>query len=336
MSNIKVLGIDLAKNIFQLHGANAKGKCVVKKRLSREKLIEFMSNLSPCMVGIESCMGAHYWARLFKSMGHTVKMMAPQFVKPFVKSNKNDRNDAAGIAEAVVRPEMKFVPIKTLEQQDILLLHRARELAIKRRSSQANQIRGLLADYGIILAKGIRHVSKLLEVLEENKAKITPKAEKVFKQLYKQFQQYDEEVSAYEKEITQEVKQNALCQEVMKVPGIGPMTASAVVSSVGNASVFRRGREMAAWLGLVPKQRSSGNKTRLLGISKRGNHYLRKLLVQGARSVVTLCEKKTDGLHLWVADKKRRLGFNKAAVALANKNARMIWAIMATGECYRG
>jgi len=335
MKDIKVLGIDLAKNVFQLHGTNAKGKCVLKKRLSREKLIEFMAQLPPCLVGIEACGGSHYWARSFTGMGHSVKMMAPQFVKPYVKSNKNDANDAEGINEAVMRPNMRFVPIKKIEQQDVLLSHRARELVMKQRTAQANQIRGLLAEYGVIIALGISHIRKMPEILENNKQKLTPKAEAIFMRLYEQFKSYESQVGVYDKEIQQQANSDPMCVEIQKIDGIGPLTASAMVASIGDAKVFNNGREVSAWLGLVPKQHSSGNKVRLGGISKRGDRYLRTLLIHGARSALTRCEGKTDKKNQWATDVKQRCGFNKAAVALANKNARTIWALMATGECYR-
>jgi transposase len=335
VKNIKTLGIDLAKNVFQLHGIDAKGKAILRKRLTRQKMIEFIANLTPCTIGIEACTGAHYWARTFKSMGHEVKMMAPQFVKPYVQSNKNDQNDAAGIAEASTRPKMKFVPIKTIEQQDILLVHRARQLAVKQRTAHANQIRGLLAEYGIILAKNIINIQNVPQILEENADKLTPYATRHFEQLYKRFQEFDKEVDEYGKEIERFAKQDTRCQELMKIEGVGSLTASAAVATIGDAKVFKNGREVAAWLGLVPKQHSSGNKIVLGGISKRGDRYMRTLLIHGARSVVNICEKKTDRRSLWLADKKTRAGYNKAAVALANKNARVIWAILATGECYR-
>jgi transposase len=335
MKNIKVVGIDLAKKVFQLHGTDAKGKRVMSKRLSRTKLIEFMSNLTPCIVGIEACTGAHYWARLFTSMGHTVKMMAPQFVKPYVRSNKNDRNDARAIAEAVTRPDMKFVPIKTIEQQEALLIHRARQLLIKQRTAQANQIRGLLSDFGIIIEKNIAHMKEVPALLEIHGDKLTSHAIELFKDLYQQFQQYDKKIQAHDAYIERMAKEDVRCQELMKIEGVGPLTASAAVAMIGDAKAFKNGREVAAWLGLVPRQHSSGNTIRLLGISKRGDRYLRTLLVHGARAVVALCEKKTDGRSVWIADKKQRCGYNKAACAVANKNARIIWAILATGECYR-
>jgi transposase len=335
MRNIKTLGIDLAKNVFQLHGIDAKGRCVLRKRLSRSQLIEFVANLATCTIAIEACTGAHYWARLFTARGHTVKMMAPQFVKPYVQSNKNDRNDARGIAEASTRPDMKFVPLKTIEQQEVLLLHRARQLVIKQRTAQGNQIRGLLAEYGIILAKNIAHLEKVPALLEEHSDKLTPRAIDLFKKLYAQFQRYVQEVEEYDKQIEHVAKQDARCCELMKIEGIGPLTASAAVATIGDAKAFKNGREVSAWLGLVPKQHSSGEKIRLGGISKRGDRYLRTLLIHGGRAVVNTCANKLDSRSLWISSKKNRCGYNKAAVAVANKNARIIWAILATGECYR-
>lgn len=335
MKDIKVLGIDLAKNVFQIHGADAKGKSVLQKRLNREKLLPFLATLSPCLIGIEASTGAHHFAREFKKLGHTVKIMAPQFVKPYVKSNKNDRNDACGIAEAVVRPAMKFVPIKNLEQQDMLLSHRARELAVKQRTAQANQIRGLLAEYGVILPKGIKHIKTVVVVLENNQDKLTSKSKIIFIRLYEQFKIYDEQVKMYDKEIEHDANQDIRCREIMKIEGIGPLTASAAVATIGDAKLFKNGREVSAWLGLVPKQHSSGNTVKLSGISKRGDQYVRKLFIHGARAVVKNCSKKTDKRSIWLNNKKQRSGYNIAAVALANKNVRIVWAMLATGECYR-
>lgn len=335
MNNISTLGIDLAKNVFQLHGTDNKGKAVLKKRLSRNKLSEYMANLKPCLIGIEACGGAHDWARRFTAMGHTVKIMSPQFVKPYIKSNKNDANDAAGIAEAVTRPDMKFVPAKTQEQQDSLLVHRARELVMKQRTAQANQIRGLLTEYGIVMKQGITVIRTLPTVLDEHKQELSEKAIAIFTQLHEQFKQLDEQVAYYDKQISLTVKNDPLCKQIMAIEGIGPISASAAIATIGDANTFKRGREVAAWLGLVPRQHSSGNKQRLLGISKRGDNYLRKLLIHGARAVVRTCENKTDKRSQWVTSLKKRCGANKAAVALANKNARIIWAILSTGECYR-
>jgi transposase len=325
----------LAKNVFQLHGTDAKEKCILRKRLNRVQLIEFLATIQPCLIGIEACTGSHHWARTFKQMGHTVKIIAPQFVKPYVRSNKNDRNDARAIAEAVTRPDMKFVAIKTIEQQDMLLLHRARALVMKQRTAQANQIRGLLAEYGIIIPKGVDHLKNLAEILENNKENLSAQSQIIFVELHEQFKIYSNQVDVYDKKIEVLANQDVRCQAIMEIDGVGPLTASAIVATLGDANTFKNGREVSAWLGLVPKQHSSGNTIRLSGISKRGDRYVRTLLIHGARAVVNMCEKKTDGRSLWIANKKHRCGYNKAAVAVANKNARIIWAILATGECYR-
>jgi transposase len=306
MKDIKVLGIDLAKNVFQVHGVNAAGKGLLRKRLSREKLIEFMTNCSPCLVGIEACGGAHYWARLFTSMGHNVKIMSPQFVKPYVKANKNDAKDAEAIAEAVTRPTMRFVAIKTTEQQDVLLLHRSRELAIKQRTAQSNQIRGYLAEYGIVIAQGLHNIKKLPEILDG----------------------HDDKISA-------QAKTDSRCVSIQDIEGVGPITASAIVATIGDPAVFKNGREVSAWLGLVPKQQSSGNKVVLGSITKRGDRYVRMLLIHGARAVIKTCGNKTDNKSEWVNKKRLRSSYNSVAVALANKNARTIWAMLSTGESYR-
>lgn len=335
MRDIKVLGIDLAKNVFQLHGTDAQGRCVLRKRLTRSKLMAFVSNLPVCLIGIEACGSSHYWARVFINMGHEVRMMSPQYVKPYVKSNKNDKNDAAGIAEAVTRPDMRFVPIKSIEQQDILLSHRARELAIKQRTAQANQLRGLLLEYGITLPTGINHLKTLPGLLENNADKLTVRAKIIFERLYEQFKIYDQQVKQYDAEIQITARQDARCREIMKIEGVGPLTASATVATIGDAKLFKNGREVAACLGMVPKQHSSGNKTRLGGISKRGDKYIRTLLIHGARAALKNCDNKTDKRSVWMTQKKTRSGYNIAAVALANKNARVIWAMLATGECYR-
>lgn len=335
MKDIKVLGIDLAKNVFQLHGTDANGKCVLKKRLNREKLPEFIVKLKPCLIGMESCLGAHYWARTFEAMGHTVKIMTPKFVKPYIMSNKNDPNDASGINEAVTRPNMRFVAVKSIEQQDVLLLHRARELMMKQRIAQINQLRGLLIEFGIVIPQGVSNITKLMRILDENQNKLTARASMIFRKIYEQIKKCDEEMEFYDQQISQTTKENALCNEIIKIEGVGPIIASAFVATIGDANEFKNGREVSAWLGLVPRQHSSGNTIKLSGITKRGDIYLRKLLIQGARSIVRNCEKKTDKKSIWVTDKKDRLGYNKASVALANKNARIIWAIMKTGECYR-
>ena len=337
MKDIKVLGIDLAKNIFQLHGINEKGKVVLKKRLTRDELVNSIANLPRCLIGMESCGSAHYWARRFRAFGHDVKLMSPQFVKPYVKSNKNDRNDSEAIAEAVTRPNMRFVPIKSIEQQEILTIHRARSLVMKQRIALANQMRGLLSEFGIIIAKNPSNIKKKLpEILEDAANELTFRLRTVFNKLYEEFMAFEEKIKQYDILINTIAKEDIRCQRLMKIEGVGPITASVVVAAVGNAKEFKNGREMAAWLGLVPKQRSSGNKTLLLGISKRGDRYIRTLLIHGGRSVARRCDQKeTEKRYQIVKAKKDRIGFNKAAVAVANTNARIMWALLAKNEDYR-
>ena len=336
MSKIITIGIDLAKNVFQLHMADKFGKKIDAKRLSRNKLIEFLANIPPCLIGIEACGGAHYWARKFQELGHEVKMMAPQFVKPYVKSNKNDSNDAQAIAEAVTRPSMRFVSIKTSHQQDIQCVHRIREGLIKQRIAVSNQIRGLLAEYGIVFPEGFFALkSKLPIVIDDNQNGLTPVSRELFYDLLEQFNYTSEKVKFYDMKITLLAKENETCQRIMAIEGIGPMTATAIVAAVGDANVFKNGREMSAWLGLVPKHVASGEKKKMLGITKRGDSYLRKLLIQGARSAILSSRTKQDKRSIWITNKYANSGYNKAAVAVANKNTRIIWALLSKKEDYK-
>lgn len=336
MKDVKTIAIDLAKSIFQLHGADRRGRTVFTKRLKRGEFLEFMAQQAPCIVGMEACTGSHYWARVFTRMGHTVQMIAPHFVKPFVRSNKSDRNDACAISEAMHRPEMKFVGIKTIEQQDMLLIHRCREMQIKQRTAQANQIRGLLADYGIVVPKGIGHLRKALPlILEDGENELTVQSRRLFAGLYERLKQFDDVIEGYDRELEGLVKQDERCQRLIAIEGVGTVTATAAVATIGDVHAFKCGRELAAWLGLVPKQHSSGNKVRLGGISKRGDRYLRTLLVHGARAVVNSSAKKADRRSVWTQTRRSLSGYNKAAVAVANKTARIIWALLVTGQRYR-
>lgn len=334
--DIKTLGIDLAKNIFQLHGVDSTGRSILRKRVPRAKLAETIINLPPCLIGLEACGSAHYWARKFQAMGHTVKLMAPQFVKPYIKSNKNDANDAEGICEAVSRPNMRFVAIKQIEQQDTQALHRIRSQLVKQRTAQSNQIRGLLAEYGIIIPKGISHISKNMPSLLENKdSKLTSVSVEFFSDLYENFTLLSKKLLTYTKKIEHAARNDEKCQRLMRIEGVGPLSATAIVAAVGNANVFKNGREMAAWLGLVPRQHSSGDRTKLLGITKRGDKYIRMLLIHGGRSVARVSRTKNDPRSAWVLDKLQRCGENKTAVAVANKNARIMWALLTSGSNYK-
>lgn len=333
---LTTIGIDLAKNVFQVHGVDERGKAVLKKQLKREQMAAFFANLAPCLIGMEACGSAHFWANKLQAMGHTVKLMAPQFVKPYVKTNKNDAADAEAICEAVSRPNMRFVPIKHGEQQAVLALHRARQGFVKARTAQANQIRGLLAEYGIIIPQGIAHISKRLpEILEDGENGLPGIFRHLIARLGDHLKELDRQAQELEVQIQAWHRENAASKKLAQIPGIGPITASALVASIGNARNFENGRQLAAWLGLVPRQNSSGGKQTLLGISKRGDTYLRTLLIHGARAVIRVAERKAEHARSWLAGVMGRRNKNVAAVALANKNARIVWALLAQDRDYK-
>lgn len=334
--NISTIGIDLAKNVFQVHGVDANGKHVLKKRLSRSKFPAFFANLPPCVIGLEACGSSNHWARKLRTSGHEVRQISPQYVKPYVKTNKNDSNDAEAICEAVSRPGMRFVPIKDIEQQDIQVVHRVRERLAHERTALVNQTRGILREYGIFIPVGINPFRKQIpEVLEDAQNELTPLTRAIIADQYTSLHELDRSIAEYDQRINAIFRSNELFQRLSTIDGVGPMTATALVAAVGDAKTFRNGRHLAAWLGLVPRQHSSGERHRLLGISKRGNTYLRTLLIHGARSVLQRCDSRTDARSRWLQGVKERRGFNRACVALANKNARVLWALMARGEPYR-
>jgi len=334
--DIKVVGIDLAKSVFHVHGVDTHGNVVMRKKLSRSKLVAFMANLPPCLVGMEACGGAHDWARKFKEMGHDVRLISPQFVKPYVKSNKNDTVDAEAICEAVQRPSMRFVPIKGIEQQDIQSLHRARSQAVSHRTAQVNQMRGLLLEYGLTVAKGVASLRKALpEMLEDADNGLSPMFRELLYELADELRRLDERIAGYDAWIGRISEQSDACKRLMTIPGVGPLTATALAAAVADAKVFNSGREMSAWLGLVPRQHSTGGKTKLLGISKRGDTYLRKLLIHGARAALRFADKKQDRRSRWAVEVKGRRGKNIAAVALANKTVRTAWVLLSRGETYQ-
>ena len=333
---IKVLGIDLAKQSFQLHGVDESGQTVLRKTLSRSKLSAFVAQLPPCLIGLEACGGANHWVRVFKEFGHTVRMMAPQFVKPYVKSNKNDAVDAEAICEAVQRPSMRFVPEKSIEQQDMQSLHRIRSQLVGRRTAQANQIRGLLLEYGIVIPQGIRHVRKQLPlILEAADNGLSDLFRELLHELYEELVHLDKRLDGLEQKLLRLSAQNDDCQRLMTIPGIGLLSATALVAAVGDVSNFKNGRELAAWLGLVPRQHSTGGKPTLLGISKRGDCYLRTLLIHGGRTVVRVAHQHQDRRNRWVSELDQRRGKNISAVAVANKNARIAWALLSNKTTYR-
>jgi transposase len=332
---ITTVGIDLAKIVFQIHGVDERGKVAARKQLKRAEMSKYFANLEPCLIGMEACGSAHYWARKFESYGHTVKLMAPQFVKPYVKTNKNDMADAEAICEAVSRPNMRFVAIKNVEQQAILSVHRARQGFVKARTAQGNQIRGLLSEFGIVMPQGIHSITKQVpEILEDGENGLPGAMRNLIERLAENLKEMDRQVKELEAQIQKWHRENEASLKLAGIPGLGPITASAIVATVGDAREFKNGRQLAAWMGLVPKQNSSGGKQNLLGISKRGDTYLRTLLIHGARSVINASEKKAEP-ESWLRKLMGRRNTNVAAVALANKNARIVWALLAHGRIFR-
>ena len=333
---ITTIGMDLAKNVIQVHGADAHGRTAVRKQLKRDQVLPFFANLEMCLVGMEACGSAHHWARKLAELGHTVKLMAPQFVKPYVKTNKNDTADAEAICEAVMRPNMRFVPVKSAEQQGVLALHRARQGFVKARTAQANQSRGLLAEFGIVIAQGIAHIYKQLpEILEDGENGLPGRFRQLLERLGEHLRVLDRQVDELEGEIQLWHRDNVASRKLAAIPGIGPITASALVASIGDARHFENARQFAAWVGLVPRQHSSGGKPMLLGISKRGDVYLRTLLIHGARAVIRYAQRRVPNPESWIQRLLDRRNKNVAAVALANKNARIVWALLAHDREFR-
>jgi len=326
---ITTVGLDLAKNVFQVHAVNEHGKAVLRKQLRRDQVAAFFANLPACLVGMEACASAHHWARKLEGFGHTVRLMAPQFVKPYVKSNKNDAADAEAICEAVARPNMRFVPVKNVEQQSVLALHRARQGFVKARTAQANQIRGLMGEYGLIVPQGIGHIAKRVpDLIEDASIDLPGSFRLLIDRLLEHLKVLQQQVEEIEVQIKAWHRASDASRRLEKVPGIGPLTATAMVATIGDAKNFDNGRQLAAWLGLVPRQHSSGGKSNLLGMSKRGDAYLRTMLIHGARSVIYRSTQRADA-DSWLFKLTTRRNKNVAAVALANKTARTIWALLA-------
>ena len=331
--DIKTLGIDIAKNIFQVHGVDHMGRKVINKAIRRNQLPEFISQLPQCLIGMESCGGSNYWGQKFTEMEHEVKLISPQFVRPYVKSNKNDKVDAEAICEAVTRPNMRFVAIKNKEQQDIQCIHKVRARLVRERTALVNQVRGLLHEYGIVIPQGISYVtSKLPLILEDVTNGLTQCGRELFSDLYTQIKNIDIKVKEYDQKVEKLNASNPTCKLICQLPGIGPLTATAIIALIGNINIFKNGRELAAYLGLVPRQHSSGGKSKLLGISKRGDRYVRCLLIHGARAVLFRAKNLPTNKANWLKELILRRGFNRTVVALANKNVRTIWAIMNKGE----
>jgi transposase len=340
MDKISVIGLDLAKHVFQVHGVDFDGEVVLRKQLKRSQVRRFFANLEPCLIGMEACGGAHFWSRELTGLGHTVRVMAPIFVKPYLKTNKNDRNDAEAICEAVQRPSMRFVQPKTPDQQAVLHLHHGRRLLVRQRIALSNHMRGVLSEYGIVLPQGAKAISQRLpELLEDADNALPMLARHLLAELKEEHDQLIERIERIEALIKAWHANNSVSQRLVSIPGIGVLTATALAATVGEGQDFRNGRQLAAYLGLVPRQISSGGKERLLGISKRGDSYLRGLLIHGARAVIYHIQRRLKarqpGGNPWVEQLLLRCHPNEVAVALANKMARIAWVLMARNETWR-
>ncbi len=336
MNEAITIGVDLAKNVFQVHGVDAEGAVVIRRQLRRARVLPFFKKHRPCLVGMEACATAHHWARQLIALGHEVKLMPPHYVKPYVKRNKNDAADAAAICEAVTRPTMRFVAVKSTEQQSILMLHRTRELLVRQRTMLINAIRAHMAEFGIVAPVGVPHVKKLLGIIADpHDARLPTVARTCLESLARQFLSLHEEIYGAEKQLHAWHRSNEVSQRLETIPGIGPITASALAASITDPEVFKNGRELAAWIGLVPRQNSTGGKQRLGKISKQGDQYLRWLLVAGAMPVIQHEKRRGTSNVPWLGDIIARKPTKVAAVALANKTARIVWALLRHGGTYR-
>jgi transposase len=332
MGEVSTIGLDIAKSVFQVHGVDVDGAVVIRKRISRVKVLEFFAALAPCLVGIEACPSAHHWSRKLQALGHTVKLMPPSYVKAYLKRSKNDANDAAAICEAVTRPSMRFVPIKSEQQQSGLMLHRSRQLLVRQRTMLSNAIRGHMAELGIISAKGRQGTAELIKIIGNADDDRVPTAARFsLAVLARQYEAIAAEIGAIEKHIHAWHRSCEDSRRLEEIPGIGPIVATALVAEVGDWTAFSSGRNLAAWIGPVPRQHSTGGKDRLGGISKQGNRYLRWLLIAGAMAVIRYA-RQHGTKRLWLVRLMERRPPKVAAVALANKIARMAWAIMVRGE----
>jgi transposase len=329
------IGLDLAKYVFEVHGVDACGKTVIRKTLRRNAVPSFFANLPPCLVGMEASNGAHYWAKVLSELGHEVRLISPQFVTPYVKSNKNDRNDAEAICEAAGRPHMRFVPVKSAEQLALQAIHRVRSRLVSARTRLVNQVRGLLTEHGFVIARDIGQLRRhLADIVGCGEGALNDLVRGLLIEMQEELAEIDRRITIYDRRIRALYRGSEPCQRLGRIEGIGPLSATALVAAVGDQHCFKNGRQFAAWLGLVPKQQSSGGRARLLGISKRGVSYLRTLLIHGARAVLARASKKEDPRSRWVRKLRERRHPNIAAVALANKNARIAWALLARGDVY--
>ncbi len=336
MKQISTIGLDIAKSVFQVHGIDETGGVVVRRQLKRRRVLPFFAKLSRCLVGLEACATSHHWARELEKLGHEVKLMPPRYVKPYVKRNKNDAADAEAICEAVQRPTMRFVPIKTAEQQSVLMLHRTRRLFVRQRTTLINAIRAHMAEFGIVAGVGRNGVEVLLGlIIKGEDERIPAAARECLMALAAQLELVKRQILEADRRVLAWHRTNKTSKRLEAIPGVGPLIASALVASVPDPNVFRSGRDLSAWIGLVPKQNSTGGKERLGSISKAGNRYLRSLLVVGALSVIRRAKQLGYTRHPWLVRLMERRSTKIAAVALANKIARIAWAMMARNEKYQ-
>jgi len=335
MGEVSTIGLDIAKAVFQVHGVDVDGTVVIRKRISRVKMLEFFADLPACLVGIEACPSAHHWGRELAGLGHTVRLMPPSYVKAYLKRSKNDANDAAAICEAVTRPSMRFVAIKTKEQQTALMLHRTRQWLVRQRTMLSNALRGHLAELGIVSAKGRNGTAELLRIIADTADQRVPlSARGILDVLARQYGAIGTEIGCIDKSILALHRSCEASRRLAEIPGVGPIVATALVAEIGDWRAFASGRNLAAWIGLVPKQHTTGGKDRLGSITKQGNRYLRWLLVVGATAVIRYAQKHGAKNRPWLARLMGRRPAKVAAVALANKIARIAWAIMVHGDRY--
>jgi transposase len=336
MSEITFVGLDLAKRLFQVHGADREGRPVLRKRLRRGQVLDYFANLSPCLIGMEACAGSHYWGRELQALGHEVRLIPPQYVKPYVKTNKNDATDAEAICEALTRPTMRFTTLKSTEQQSVLMLHRTRELLVRQRTMLINALRGHCAEFGIVAAQGLSRTGELIQRVEDPTDTSLPDlARQALQCLTTQLRSLQQQIASIEKKLQAWHASCEASRRLAEIPGVGLITATAIVASVGDAAQFRSARQFAAWLGLVPQQHSSGGKERLGHISKRGDSYIRRLLVHGARAHLSWSRRKKEIRSAWLIGLLARRPTNVVLVAMANKTARTAWAMLSRGERYQ-
>jgi transposase len=336
MQSISTIGLDIAKSVFQVHGVDAAGQVVVRRQLRRRHVLAFFQKLPPCLVGIEACASSHHWSRELQALGHTVRLMPPAYVKPYVKRQKNDATDAEAICEAVTRPNMRFVPTKTAEQQSCLMLHRARHLFIRQQTAVINSIRAYLAEFGIVAPVGRRGVEQLLEVVADKAEDRVPEVARMcLDALGGQLRALKAQILEFDRRIIAWHRSNTTSKRLDAIPGVGPALATALVASIADPKAFRSGRDFSAWVGLVPKQSSSGGKDKLGSISKQGDRYLRSLFTAGALAVIRYAKIRGTDHRPWLTRLLARRPTKVAAIALANKLARMAWAMMARNERYQ-